>query len=54
MASPAKPPALLPQEPPSKKSMDNMFGETIARIMGEIPEVFEKDMMRLEVQKMIY
>ena len=36
------------------KSADDLFGETIGKLMREIPDSYEKDMTKLEVQKLVY
>ena len=43
----------VPVTPPATKSLDDIFGEAWAKLMTEIPEGYEKDMLRIEVQRTI-
>ena len=36
------------------KSLDDFFGETIGKLMQEIPDGMNKDMLKLEIQNLIY
>ena len=42
-----------PAPPSSLKTMDEHFGETVGKLMSEIPDGINKDMLRLNIQKMI-
>ena len=42
-----------PAPPSSLKTMDEHFGETAGKLMSEIPDGINKDMLRLNIQKMI-
>ena len=45
-----------PPPPPSPrvKSIDEHFGETVGKLMGEIPDGVSKDMLKLNIQRQIY
>ena len=43
----------VPVTPPATKTCDDIFGEAWAKLMAEIPDGYEKDMLRIEVQKTI-
>ena len=44
-----------PQQPMTPgKSSDEFFGETIGKLMAEIPDGMNKDMLKLEMQNLIY
>ena len=43
-----------PAETPPKKSPGMLFGEMVAEIFDEIPQGYERDMMKMEVLKVMY
>ena len=43
-----------PPPPPQSISSDEHFGETVAKLMGEVPDGMNKDLLQLEIQRLIY
>ena len=50
---PNQPPSAVAAAP-APKSADDLFGETVANLMSAIPDSYEKDMIKIEIEKMIY
>ena len=40
--------------PPRSKSGDEHLGETVAKLMSEVPDGMSKDLLKLEIQQLIY
>ena len=43
-----------PPPPPQSKSGDEHFGETVSKLMSEVPDGMSKDLLKLEIQQLIY
>ena len=53
-SSPPTPVETTPPPPPPKKSAGVLFGEMVADIYEEIPKGYHRDMMKMEVLKVMY
>ena len=48
------PPMLTPGPPPPPKSADVLFSEMVGKLLQNIPNGASKDMLKIDIQKMIF